>query len=87
MRSSTRPRSAAVSWPQGPSSAACAAATAASMSAAAPRAICASSVPSEGLNSGNVSPLALARQMPAMNTPLLSKGRVDMAATPCRGKP
>jgi len=54
------------------------------MSATLPRAICASSVPSEGLNSGSVSPLAQARHWPPMNTPLGSKGMEDMATAPCR---
>jgi hypothetical protein len=82
MRISTRPRSAAPSRPHSPSSAARAACTAASMSAAVPRAICASGVPSEGLSSGSVRAPAHSRHWPAMNTPRLSKLMLDMAAVP-----
>ena len=54
----TRPRSRAVIWPHSPSRAVCAAVTAASISAAPPRAIWARGVPSEGLIRGSVSAVA-----------------------------
>ncbi len=79
---SSRPRSAAVSLPQSPSRARCAAATAASTSAACDRAMVQRRLPSEGLRRSSRPAASGARQPPPIRTSPLGNQIASCAIPP-----